>query len=345
MPRMDSPESEAQGDINSLVRLLLIGDGRLGKSYYAAMAAAAGLNVLYLDGDGARATIQKVPLAARKRIYYMDIRDSVLGGQRDARMWDIMKEFTSTVEFRWNDTHNRIASRKDTDGEIWAIKPGRMDHTCVLVLDSWTSFTESVTLAAAIDNNVDLGDATTSAMRPVYQMSGLKATQMLQMLRSLRCHVIVLAHPDEFSHTTKPEGKKVGGIKETDLIVDWTKMIPKSTSKPHGMQMSKYFTDVAWMVTNASGTERQLDFRLKDDRISGGNFSERKNIDDYSFVNLIKEVGGRLPKPGDSNPVDHWLTITNAGEAGAASAAEPTTQVLDGRTPAPMGMAAFLKKG
>ena len=347
MPRMDSPESEAQGDANTLVKLLLIGDGKLGKSHYAAMAAACGLNVLYLDGDVALPTIRKLPLEVRSRIYHMDIRDTILGGQRDSRMWEVMKEFTSTVEFRWNDSQGRPAKRADVGAEIWAIKPGRMDHTSVLVLDSWTSFTESVTLAAAIDNNVDLAEASTSQMRPVYQMAGLKGTQMLQMIRSMRCHVIVLAHPDEYSHTTKPEGRKVKDIKEPDLIIDWTRMIPKSTSKPHGMQMAKYFTDVAWMATNPSGSERLLDFRMKDDRVSGGHFNGRENTDKYSFANLISEVGGRLPNKSEPAGVGHWLKIISPDDSAAQvevqAAAE--TPVLDGRAASPMkGMAGFIKK-
>jgi len=305
MPRMDEPNES-----DSLAKLLLIADGKLGKTYYAGLAALAGFNVLYFDGDVGRPTLAGLPLEARRRIYAIDCADTLRGGIKDSRFIETMQEFIKNSTFQWNDTHGRIALRadyKDNESEIWEIKPGKMDHTCVFVLDSWTGLGESMMTAAGNAFSVDLGDATTTEMRPVYQAGGLKSAQVLQAIRSMRCHVIVLAHPDEYSHTTKPEGKKIKDIKETELVVDWTKMIPKSTSKPNSLTMGKYFTDIAWMETNATGSERLLDFRISDKRISGGHFTERKNSDEYSFANLVKKLGGTVPS--ETPPVDHWLRI------------------------------------
>lgn len=346
MPRMDSDTILQNGDPNAAAKLLLIADGKMGKTHYAGMAAAAGFNVLYFDGDVARATIKSLPLEARKRIFLCGVGDTMLAGARSPAMWENLKEFTSSTVFRWNDTEQRIAKRTDpaTD-EIWAIKPGRLDTSCVFVLDSWTSFTESVTLAAAIENNVDLNTATTSDMRPVYQMAATKATQMLMLLRSMRCHIICLAHPDEFSHMTKPEGRRVKDIKELDLKVDWTKMIPKSTSKPHGLQLAKYFTDVAWMEISPAG-ERRINFKLDNGRVSGGHFDGVENTETYSFANLVKAVGGVMPNPKVMAPYDHWLQII---EPGAAPAESQPAQVLDGTQPATAvkvggGMSGLFKK-
>lgn len=321
MPRMDTPSPS-----ESLAKLLLIGDGKVGKTHYAGMAAAAGFNVLYFDGDVGRPTLASLPIEARKRIYALDVADTIRGGVKDSRFIDTMKEFSALSVFRWNDTKSQIAARNKDDptDEIWEIRPAAMDHTCVFVLDSWTGLSESMMSAAAIAHSVDIADATTSEMRPVYQSSGLKSVQMLQVIRSMRCHVIVLAHPDEFSHTTKPDGRKVKDIKETELTVDWTKMIPKSTSKPNSLQMAKYFTDVAWAEVNGSGSQRLLNFRLDEGRISGGHFNDRKSVDEYSFANLVKQIGGHVPQ-GDV-PVDHWLRIIPGSEVieGEVVASSPT---------------------
>lgn len=306
MPRMDQPNES-----DSLAKLLLIGDGKLGKTHYAGMAAAAGFNVLYFDGDVGRPTLASLPLEARRRIYAIDCADSLGGGVRDHKFIDTVQEFIKNSTFQWNDTKHRIAERADyksaTD-EIWEIKPARMDHTCVFILDSWTGLSESMMTAGAEAYSVDLGNATTTEMRPVYQAGGLKSAQILQSIRSLRCHVIVLSHPDEYSHTTKPEGKKIKDIKETELVVDWTKMIPKSTSKPNSLTMGKYFTDIAWLETNATGSERLLDFRMKDSRISGGHFNDRKNVEEYSFANLVRKLGGSVPT--ETPDTSHWLKIS-----------------------------------
>lgn len=343
MPRMDDDERKNESD--SLCKLLLIGDGKVGKTHYAGMAAACGLNVLYFDGDVGRPTLRTLPKEVRSRIYALDCADTLMAGQKDSRFLDTMLEFIKSSKFRWNDSQSRLFKRTDPEGDVlWEISPAKMDHTCVFVLDSWTGLSESMMTAAAGANSVDLLDATTSQMRPVYQSAGIKSMQILQAIRSMRCHVIVLAHPDEFAHTVKPPGKKVGDIKETDLVVDWTKLIPKSTSKPNSLQMGKYFTDIAWAVFNPAGTERQLDFRPKESQMSGGHFTERKSQDEYSFGNLVKQLGGAINPKGE--PVDHWLVETIQGAPAAANTPAPN-KILDGTQQTPVksaGMASFMKK-
>lgn len=325
MGRMGESQSAAQ-----LAKLLLIADGKLGKTFYAASVARAGFNVLYLDGDVGAATIgsmlQEGQLTKEQanRIYLLDIRDTIMGGVRDTRMIETMNEFASSATFKWNETANRPATHKDV-GEIWSIKPALMTNTDVLVIDSWTAYTESLMLWVARANGLDLTTASLSEMRAVYQGGGLKSTEMLQMIRSMPCHVIVLAHPDEYMHMVNPEGAKVANVKEKDKVILWTKMIPKTTSKPQGLQMAKYFSDVAWMEMSPSGTERRLSFKPKADRVSGGHFFDSKSVDEYSFANLVKKVGGTLPE-GANEP--RWITINHVDTPAVVE-----TKVLDGTNP------------
>lgn len=317
MPRMDLAPPEKK-----LIKLLLIADGKVGKTRFAGEAAAAGFNVLYMDGDVGTPTLSQLPDAAKRNLYLLPMHDTIMGGSRDSRFIETFEEFATNITFRWNDTLNRIAKHKDNE-EIWEIKPSLMNDTDILVLDSWTSMIESIMLRSAIAEGVDLTDAKLSEMRDVYRASGAKATQILQLIRAMPCHVIVLAHPDEYEHRVSPDGKKVRDINEKDMVIEWTKMVAKSTSRPHSLQMPKYFTDVAWMEVSPTG-ERRVDFRSKANRISGGHFSDIKNTTDYSFGNLIKEIGGRVPDPKSPAPVDRWLTIKPAGESAPAG-----SQVLD----------------
>lgn len=334
MPRMDQAPSESKR-----IKLLLIGDGKVGKTYFAGSAAAAGFNVLYMDGDVGTPTLSQLPDAAKRNLYLLPMHDTILGGSRDSRFIEAFEEFSSNITFRWNDTDGRVAKRTDTDKEVWEIKPALMDDNCVVVLDSWTSLVESMMLRAAIANSVDLTDAKLSEMRDVYRAAGAKATQILQLIRAMPCHMIVLAHPDEYEHRVNPEGKKVRDINEKDMIIEWTKMVAKSTSRPHSLQMPKYFTDVAWMETSPTGT-RRLDFRVKASRISGGHFSDVKDTDEYSFANLVKAIGGTVPAPSAPASIDRWLTIIPPGESPAV---EP--KVLDGAS-VPKGISGltFAKK-
>lgn len=308
MPRMDQAPPE-----KSLIKLLLIADAKGGKTRFAGEAAGAGFNVLYMDGDVGTPTLSQLPTEAKRNLYLLSMHDTIMGGQRDSRFVEAFEEFASNITFRWNDTLSRVAKHQDKE-EIWEIKPSLMGDGCILVLDSWTSLIESITLRAAIAEGVDLTDATLSDMRGVYRASGAKATQILQLIRAMPCHVIVLGHPDEYEHRVSPDGKKVRDVSEKDMIIEWTKMIAKSTSRPHSLLMPKYFTDVAWMEISPTG-ERRIDFRTKASRISGGHFSDIKNTIDYSFANLVKEIGGRIPDPKAPASTEAWLKIIPAGEA------------------------------
>lgn len=328
MPRMDqAPPSER------LIKLLLIGDGKIGKTRYAGMAAAAGFNVLYLDGDVGAQTLGMLPIEAQRRIFLMNLGDTILGGRRDHKFIDNVKTLIDEAVFRWNDTQQKIGSRLDPVSDVqWEMRPAKLDYRCVLVLDSWTSLTQSMMLKASMLCGVQIETATTEQMRPVYQQGGLMSSIILQFIRSMPCHVIVIGHPDEYTHKTAPDGIKLKDVKEKDMIIDFTKMIAKSTSKPNGLSMGPYFTDIGWMEVSPSGLDRMLDFRLDAGRVSGGHFSERKPIADYSFEKLVKVVGGFVPDGTQS--VDSWLKIIPGRDPADV---EPTdSKVLDGTQASPV---------
>lgn len=319
MPRGSAPSASHQ-----LVKALVIGDGKCGKSDWAARAAEAGFNVLYLDADVGAQTIAGLPIDkthpckpdVMDRIFIMNVADEIINGGLNYRFVKMFKKFcTASPTFRWNDTESReyvMADDKES-GEIWEIKPAAMDHTCVLVLDSWTSLVQSCMTWAADELNIDLqeiGDDR-NKMRGVYQAAGEKLTYYCQMIRSARCHVIVIAHPAEFVKTKKPDGKTIAGAKEGDLQVLWTKMVPKSSSNNHAMTMAKYFTDLAWLEVDAMGNYK-IDYRASNERISGSHLNARLDCrGEGSFANLVKQVGGTLP--GSTQPFDHWLTIHPSG--------------------------------
>lgn len=329
MPRMsEAPMSKR------LIKMLLIGDGKSGKTRYAAEAAEQGFTVLYMDGDVGTPTLAQLSQAAQERIYLLPMHDKIDLGQRDHTFADSLYKFFSQAKFMWNDDDCRLVTRGDDDKNKWQIIPARMDQNCVLIIDSWTSYVESLMLKVAIECSVDLPTATQPQMRPVYAGAGNRATALLQVIRAAPCHVIVIAHTDEYQHKVAPEGRKAGDVNEKDMEIAWTRMIPKSTSKPHGLLLPKYFTDVAWLGLKPSG-KRELRFKPDPDRVGGGHFQENKSTEDYSFINLVREIGGADPTP--DAPVDHWLTMIPAGES-----VEAPAKVLDGTASKPVkGLAGF----
>lgn len=321
------PRADQSPDTDRLCRLLLIGDGKIGKTPYAGLAGEQGFNVLYLDGDVGGPTIATLPTKAKENIYLMNVGDRLDGGVIGYHFVTFMTKFFGQTKVLWDDTNGRLLESKDDTSEIevWEIFPYHLNYNWVLVLDSWTSLVQSCMLWSARTNGVDLSEATLSQMREVYKGAGMKLTQFLVILQRVRCNVIVIAHPDEFVKLDKPEGIKMKDIKETDLRVAWTKMIPKSSSKPHALTMAKFFTDVAWMEANKAGTERRINMKLSDERISGGHLNDVKTMQEFNFARLVQAVGGHVPPV--NAPVEPALYMHPKGTYVRPSAAG---KVLDG---------------
>src|SRR3546814_4526808 len=113
MPRADNLSSSTQ-----LIKGLVMGFEKSGKSDWAARAAMAGFNVLYLDGDVAAATIAQLPVEARKRIFYLDFADNFAGGKEDTRMINLMfersEEHTSELQSLMRNSYPVFCLKKTT---------------------------------------------------------------------------------------------------------------------------------------------------------------------------------------------------------------------------------------
>ena len=318
MPRMDNPPA-----MNQLAKLLLIGDGKCGKTDFAGMAGSYGFNVVYLDGDVGAQTIADLPIEARRNIYLLRCGDSFAdNGGIEPNYSLFFKDWISKPQIIWNDTRQRQFSMMDKSqdtehDEYWILRPARLDHTCVLVIE-WTSLAHSAMQWAANESGVDLGEVDErKEMRGVYQAAGEKLTQYLLAIQRAPCHVICLTHPREFVKLTPPPGKTIGNTKEKDMQIAWTKMVPSSSSNNHALSMAKYFTDLAWMQAGLMG-KREIDFRIDNQRIGGGHFNDKFEVwnrdkdpqqsgNYFSFKTLVEKLGGTIP--GEAAPTDQWLTI------------------------------------
>lgn len=314
MPMLD------QAPEDSLVKLLLIADSKAGKTHWAMQAAELGFNVLYVDGDVGRQTLAKLSPKAKGRVAYMNVSDFVdEKGIYQFRMAEFFREFTTNGIFTWNDTLGAVFDKRTyvdaasaTDEspahEVWQIRPARMGHYDLIIFDSWTSYCQSISAWKASELGVDLAEIE-KAERGHYAGIGNKATQSLVMIQKAPCHFIVIAHPDEYQKKKSPTGT-VGGITETQMIIEWTKMVPKSTSRPHSLTMAKFFSDVAWIDISPTGI-RKIDFKAASGRTIGGHFDDSVKVEERNFLNLVHKIGGGTP-PAD-NPIDRWLTVYPAG--------------------------------
>jgi hypothetical protein len=314
MPRGDQmPPSLA------LAHLLILGEEKSGKTSWALAAAESGFNVLYLDGDVAQQRINDLSPEAKQRVYYMDVSDTLVGDV-DPRMIQTVADFMVATRFLWNDTKQREYSRRDSHDpetgacldEIWEIRPSRLDHNWVLVIDSWTTLSYSAMLAKAQDLGESIADVE-KVERSIYSGTGNRLTNILHTQQKAPCHTIVIGHPVQYEKRKAESGKTVReAMKENDQVIEWTKMIAKSSSNPHGYSMGKFFSDIGWIDVDKWG-KRKLNFEKTSERTSGGNLNSKGDPRvDHRFEDVIRKIGGTIPGAGAQDLGDA-LVIHPAG--------------------------------
>lgn len=283
------------------IKLLLIGLTKTGKSHWVMEAAEAGFNIFWLDGDVARQTINRkredgtyfFSEAARNRVHYFYVGDE-MGKPRFSKT---VREMFDTPRYLWSETEQRrVRDRVDSleDHEVAEISLAKLGANDILVVDTWTALSFSEKQEVAKRTGDDLGEME-KADRGIYASSGNRLTQYLDCLKAVRCHVVVIAHPDEYIEYKNPN-KKVGDISEKERVIVRQTQIPMSSSKPHGASMGKTFTDILWMEVDGVG-RRIINGRVEPGRLVGSRFTDRKLSSEYSFRELVRQGGGKNPDP------------------------------------------------
>lgn len=352
MPRLDNANTS-----DAKLKLLLIGDSKAGKTPWSGLAAL-NYKVLYLDGDVGLQSLNKLPEEVKPNLFYIPCGDYIDdNGNYESRFANFFTDFTTSGKLTWNDSTGRLFERAkyvpgESKDEIWEIRPSRMDHNTVLIIDSWTALVQSVMQWKSEDLKVDLSDVE-KVSREIYAGVGNKLTQYLTMIRAMPCHVIVIAHPAEYTKLDKGTGK-VGSIREVDMKIAWTKMVPKSSSNPHALTMAKFFSDVGWLDVRPNG-ETFIDFKQSTDRIIGGHLGTTTDARQTTVADVIRSIGGHVPTDPSAINTDSWLTMYGPGEyvpAGGKPAtplgAKPATPSVVGeaQAPAPVkmgGLAGLMK--
>lgn len=312
MPRGDAiPPSMA------LIHALICAEEKAGKTTWLLEAAEAGFNVLLLAGDVAEQRINDLTPEAKARVYLMDVSDDLVGDV-NPRMIQTVADFFVATKFLWNDTKQKSWSTRDPVDpetgacldEVWEIYPSRLDYNWVLGIDSWTTLQYSAKLAKAADLGVDIADVE-KIEQNLYAGVGNRLTNIAITQQKANCHTVVLGHPAQYEKTKSPTNVRAGDVKAKDRIVEWSKMIPISSSNPHGFSIGKFFSDIGWIDCGITG-KRTIDFTKTSARTSGGNLNTKGDPRvDHRFQDLVRKIGGTVPD-GNQGPGDA-LIIHPAG--------------------------------
>lgn len=281
MPRFDRVPDEG-----TPAHILVLGTTKTGKSDWVAHAILDGFYCLYFDSDNGGNTLKKeIPVGheARKRLFYVQTKNP----------YSILKGFTENGIFRWNTTKDKEFLGRiehDDEDEIFELRPSRIPRGFIVCFDGWTGISIDCMRVSAKANGTSLTDMATAKQnvkRAIYQDANVRLNSALDILQSIRPHLIIQAHGQFYERKEKPVG--VNDAKEDEMIIKENILIPVSCSQPHGHGMGKFFNEIAWTEIDRSGG-RVLDFDVKMDRIGGGSITGRGNPrTDYSFRNLFQK--------------------------------------------------------
>ncbi len=297
--------------LGSLCKILIYGDIKTKKTWWALRAAEAGFNVTLLDGDNGHHIIAKQSEKAKKKIAYIplvDTPDEAFFHNFIGRMYK-MKGFG--VNERTRSTLSAMNEKqwlKNPEDPTMYFNPEKLNSNDVLIVDSWSAFCRSMAKHFAIQNdqnhiptgandrknqNVDLGRQSWED----YGWGKNVAQKVLSMLQALPCHVVVIAHSVEhivYEEKTSSSGKKVQEIKSQT-------MQPLGYSGPQGRILGQFFSDILYTYIDKMDKYR-ITTKPLFDAVGGSRILDPKiySWDELSWDELIKASNGlyRLPDSG-----------------------------------------------
>lgn len=325
-----------------LLRVLAYGPAKCKKTWWAATAAEAGFNVLLINGDDGTQVLKNISKPAQSRIRIIDCFDA-FGAPR---MAEFMARFLRGNAVTWDDLDNKmaVAGMLHPEHPHFVLDPKALTKTDVLIVDSWTALSDSTLLKMASEQNVDLSDGA-KVEWDLYGPVGRFLTWVLQQLIGLNCHVILIGHQDSYEKNKKTAAGKL------TAEVEFTRMQVKSSSRPHAMQLPKFFSDVLYF--NMIGVNYYIDTSAHASRDGGCRGVAPKNWpwNELSFARLCQEAHAVCAE--DVPDIMQAALYYPAGETPTNQSAPSLNKPLGGTSPitvaAPVakpagGLAALLSK-
>lgn len=272
-----------------LLRILAYGSAHTRKTWWAGKAAEAGYNVLLLDGDNNWHILRRIKLEAQKRIQVIGMSDNRGRPIFASALTRLLKD----GKLIWDEKEKK-STKLNPNANCISIDLNLLNENCVVVLDSWTTFCTSLMLQYAKENMIDLSIAEedTEDKWGFYRWGGAIASWAATQLCALPCHVIVIAHADEYGKRGKDSHGK--------SIVVSTKRQIKSTSGPHAMLLPSKFPNMPYFYQK--GTASKISTKGTEEADGGCALFEPKeyNWNELQFKDFIKATG--LPFPKADNP-------------------------------------------
>ena len=301
-----------------LLRDLIYGHPKTRKTYWALCAAYANMNVVLFDGDDGAHIVNLIEPEFRDRITVLDLRDTV---NNPVFAKFVVRLLNDQSPFIWDENEKRTTANPNTEHYNMFVNPQALTANTVLIFDSWTALNQSVILNYAREQSIDLSDAEKTDWDG-YGFQSRLLNLILSKLKTLNCHVIVVAHETTYEKRDT-SGKKI--ISQ--------KIQPVSSSGPHAQTLGMHFSDMLRFEWIAKGNLKINAYAAKDEQ--GGSRlikPDSYKFDDLPFSKLL-EAANALPE--EYEPQDAFISFTPGQEVPKLSElkAKGTRPVVDAQAP------------
>lgn len=279
---------------NSLARIMVYGDAKTKKTWWAMRAAEAGYNVILADGDDGHHIVAQIPAEARQRIGILKLVDDF----EQPNFYNFLVRLSRGKDFAINEVTRRavIANQenqwKDEHSHV-LIRPQHLTSQDVLVIDSWTALCSSMSRHYNKANNVVDIDAEKQEWDD-YSWAKRFTTKLLNYLHALPCHIVVICHAQVYE-------KYEGNGRNRKMISQTTQ--PTSYSGPQGKLLAKEFSDILYTYVDHM-KNNMVSTRKLNDRAGGSRTFAPKEYkwDELTWDKLLEDAKGVYATPDKSSP-------------------------------------------
>ncbi len=269
---------------DGLLRTLIYGPGKAKKTWWCGMAAEFGYNVLLFDGDNGWQILSHLTPTAQKRIQIISMQDKLGKAVFAPSLVLLLKR----LQCYWSEETKEFKNLQP-DASCINIDLRKLGQNDIVVIDSWTAFVNSLIIQYSTEQNIDLSDAE-KVDWDGYRWTGHLALWALNVLVSLPCHLIVVAHVDVYEKRSKDQKS-----------IEWQKRQIKSTSGPNAMQIPCKFGDVLYFYPKGSAFKIEAKGDENEDGGSRIIVPSTQNWETLQFIDIIKM--GNIPMPPKNNPL------------------------------------------
>ena len=287
------------------LRVFLYGHAKTKKTWWCGRAAEAGFNTLFIDTDRGSTILKNLTDKALARTHIIPCADR----GSDPVAYQFLSEFARTFDVYYHEKRGATSRRPMGDAIHYDFRaPG---EETVIVLDSWTATVRSLIQEFSNRNKVDPADAGRVEWDG-YRWAGMMATWLIEQLKSLPCHLIIIGHQTTYE---KWQGKG----QNRKMI--FSREQPQSTSNPHGQTLAAHFDEVyrffmqGTMIKIDTGGHSTMDGGSR--LIPPGVY----NWEELSLPALLKKHG--IPLPGDEGPTRTYAVATTGKPTPLVSPAKP----------------------